>query len=82
MKRDQKIALGALALVYPLICLIIYGLKVTTPEKQEFLGGQVDMSLQQGFANWLFNHLVSFPLVAICIIVSVGIFYFSSKSKY
>lgn len=82
MRREQKVALGCLALVYPIICIIVYGLKAGTPEKQEFLGSEVNMSLQKGFANWLFNHLVSLPLAEVCMLVAIGLFYWVIKENW
>jgi hypothetical protein len=82
MRREQFQALGGLALLYPFVCLIMYGLKANTPEKREFLGGEVDMSIQKGFADWLFNHFVSFPLVGLFVVISIVLFYCSSKIRY
>ncbi|KAA9007336.1 hypothetical protein F4V43_02295 [Paenibacillus spiritus] len=77
MGKDQKLGFGAIALVYPFICAVLYFLKATTPNKTKFIDDEIDMSLQKGLANWTYNHFVSFPLVMICVLIAAGLFYWA-----
>ncbi|MEE4567125.1 hypothetical protein V2U94_05720 [Paenibacillus polymyxa] len=80
--REKGIALGALFMVYPIICLVLYIAWINTPEKQEFLGSEFDNSMTKGLMGWIYEHFVSAPTIVICVLASILLFYFVSRRSY
>ncbi|WP_156497353.1 hypothetical protein [Paenibacillus jamilae] len=80
--REKVIALGALLLVYPFICVVLYIAWAITPNKQEFLGSEFDNSMTKNLMGWIFEHVVSAPIAVVCILASVGLFYLASRRSY
>lgn len=66
--------LAALLSLYPLYCLIIWVLKLTAPDKIDFMyDTKIDNSLNKGLANWLFDNTVDITLLVGSLVI-IGVF--------
>lgn len=81
MKSERVIGLGCLFLMYPFICGVFWFLQVITPAKSEFLGSEINMSLQKGFADLMYNNIVSGKLVLLSLVIGIGIIVYAVKYK-
>jgi len=72
--------LAALASLYPFYCLIIWILKLTTPDKIDFINDtQISNSLNKSLANWLYSNTIDAKVLVVCFIVIVACVYIHKK---
>ncbi|MCM3628782.1 hypothetical protein M3194_15670 [Paenibacillus glycanilyticus] len=79
---QKLLGFAALCFVYPIFCLILWILKVSTPAKTTFIdGGEIDNTPSYWIANTAYDHLISPAVLTVSLALGVFFVWLYNKTK-
>jgi hypothetical protein len=70
------LAVSSLSILYLFLCLSLWIIRISSPQKRHFIDGEIDMTFNINLLEWMIRHFVNLKMVILCIIIGATSIYF------